>query len=73
MEQQRLGSGRNRVVVDFIQPLSGGGDYRYTDLGGPQKLTDANQATVWDGQFDPFGEERHPARRVGRRHHRLRL
>ncbi|MGH9204288.1 MAG: RHS repeat-associated core domain-containing protein, partial [Vicinamibacterales bacterium] len=26
-------------------------------LGSPQKLTDANQATVWDGQFEPFGEE----------------
>jgi len=26
-------------------------------LGSPQKLTDASQAIVWDGQFDPFGEE----------------
>jgi RHS repeat-associated protein len=26
-------------------------------LGSPQKLTDASQATVWDGVFDPFGEE----------------
>ena len=26
-------------------------------LGSPQKLTDASQATVWDGAFDPFGEE----------------
>jgi RHS repeat-associated protein len=26
-------------------------------LGSPQKLTDAGQATVWDGVFDPFGEE----------------
>jgi RHS repeat-associated protein len=26
-------------------------------LGSPQNLTDATQATVWDGVFDPFGEE----------------
>jgi RHS repeat-associated protein len=26
-------------------------------LGSPQKMTDASQATVWDGVFDPFGEE----------------
>jgi RHS repeat-associated protein len=26
-------------------------------LGSPQKLTDASQATIWDGVFDPFGEE----------------
>jgi RHS repeat-associated protein len=26
-------------------------------LGSPQKLTDASQATAWDGVFDPFGEE----------------
>jgi RHS repeat-associated protein len=26
-------------------------------LGSPQKLTDASQATVWDGVFNPFGEE----------------
>ncbi len=26
-------------------------------LGSPQKLTDASQATGWDGVFDPFGEE----------------
>jgi RHS repeat-associated protein len=26
-------------------------------LGSPQKLSDAGQATVWDGVFDPFGEE----------------
>jgi RHS repeat-associated protein len=26
-------------------------------LGSPQKLTDASQATVWDGVLDPFGEE----------------
>jgi RHS repeat-associated protein len=26
-------------------------------LGSPQKLTDASQATVWDGVFDPFGEQ----------------
>jgi RHS repeat-associated protein len=26
-------------------------------LGSPPKLTDASQATVWDGVFDPFGEE----------------
>jgi RHS repeat-associated protein len=26
-------------------------------LGSPQKLTDATQAIVWDGLFDPFGEE----------------
>ncbi|MGH6959171.1 MAG: RHS repeat-associated core domain-containing protein, partial [Dongiaceae bacterium] len=26
-------------------------------LGSPQKMTDAGQATVWDGVFDPFGEE----------------
>jgi len=26
-------------------------------LGTPQKLTDANQAIVWDGVFDPFGEK----------------
>ncbi len=26
-------------------------------LGSPQKLTDTTQATVWDGVFDPFGEE----------------
>jgi hypothetical protein len=25
--------------------------------GAPQKLTDATQAIVWDGLFDPFGEE----------------
>jgi len=30
----------------------------HTDhLGRPQKLTDASQTLVWDGQFDPFGEE----------------
>ncbi|MBI5506118.1 MAG: hypothetical protein HY899_15085 [Deltaproteobacteria bacterium] len=30
----------------------------HTDhLRRPQKLTDASQALVWDGQFDPFGEE----------------
>ncbi|MBI4885296.1 MAG: RHS domain-containing protein [Actinobacteria bacterium] len=30
----------------------------HTDhLGRPQKLTDASQTVVWDGQFDPFGEE----------------
>ena len=26
-------------------------------LGSPQKITDASQATVWDGVFDPFGKE----------------
>jgi RHS repeat-associated protein len=26
-------------------------------LGTPQKLTDADQAIVWDGEFEPFGEE----------------
>ena len=26
-------------------------------LGSPQRMTDASQATVWDGVFDPFGEE----------------
>jgi RHS repeat-associated protein len=26
-------------------------------LGSPQKLTDAGQAVVWDGVFDPFGRE----------------
>ena len=26
-------------------------------LRSPQKMTDASQATVWDGVFDPFGEE----------------
>ncbi len=26
-------------------------------LGSPQKMTDTSQATVWDGVFDPFGEE----------------
>lgn len=26
-------------------------------LGSPQKMTDASQAAVWDGVFDPFGEE----------------
>jgi RHS repeat-associated protein len=26
-------------------------------LGTPQKLTDSSQAIVWDGVFDPFGEE----------------
>src|SRR5262249_2348707 len=25
--------------------------------GSPQKMTDASQAIVWDGVFDPFGKE----------------
>jgi len=30
----------------------------HTDhLGRPQKLTDDSQTVVWDGQFDPFGED----------------
>jgi hypothetical protein len=51
------------TIADALLFVGPGGQpanllYIHADhLGSPQKLTDASQATVWDGVFDPFGEE----------------
>ncbi len=44
----------------FVSAGSGGGTglfYVHADhLGTPQKMTDGNQAIVWDAVYKPFGE-----------------
>ena len=47
-------------AVRFVSAGVGGGSglyYVHADhLGTPQKMTDGNQALVWDAVFKPFGE-----------------
>jgi RHS repeat-associated protein len=51
------------VIADAVLLVGSGAPpsnllYIHADhLGTPQKLTDAGQAIVWDGEFEPFGEE----------------
>jgi hypothetical protein len=87
----KLAAAADGTVIADVVPLVGGGAppsnllYVHSDhLGTPQKLTDADQAIVWDGEFEPFGEEvaisgtaelplRFPGRPVRRRRDRLLL
>jgi RHS repeat-associated protein len=56
-------SGDGTTIADAMLFVGAGAQpanllYVHADhLGSPQKLTDASQTTVWDGVFDPFGEE----------------
>ena len=56
-------SGDGTTIADALLFVGAGAQpanllYVHADhLRSPQKMTDASQATVWDGAFDPFGKE----------------